>query len=113
MYKSVFTFAHPFQVVEGEGVPSDSNFLEQIGKLAPSTLARIAEETMFELTGFLNFRVSAKFLVNFPADDVLVSKHVSYIILIDGHSRLVSILHGTFSVSVVILDVKEFFLRPL
>ena len=113
MYKFVFTFAEPFQVVEGEGVPSDSNFLEQIGKLAPSTLARIAEETMFELTGFLNFRVSAKFLVNFPADDVLVSKHVSHIFLIDRHSRLVSILHGKFRVSVVILDVIEFFLRPL
>ena len=94
MYKSVFTFAHPFQVIEGDGVPSDSNFREQIFKLAPSTLTSIAEETMFELTGFLNFRVSAKFLVNFLADDVLVSKHVSHIAFIDGHSRLVSILHG-------------------
>ena len=113
MYKFVFTFTHPFQVIEGDGVPSDSNFFEQIGKLAPSTLARIGEETMFELTGFLNFRVSAKFLVNFLADDVLVSKHVSHIALIDGHSRLVSILHGKLRVSVVILDVEEFFLRPL
>ena len=94
MYKCIFTGAHPFQVVEGDCVPPDSNFLEQIGKLAPSTLARIAEKTMLELTGLLHFRVSGNFLVKFVADNVLVSKHVSHIALIDGHSRLVSILQG-------------------
>ena len=59
MHKLVFGSAVPFHVVEGDGVSLDSNFLEKIGELTPSSLACIAEETVLELAGLLHFRVGA------------------------------------------------------
>ena len=68
---------------------------------------------MLKLTCRHCFFVCAEFSSNLVAEDVLVSKHVSHIALIDRLSPLVSILQGLLLVSVVILHVVKFFLSPL
>ena len=64
MDKLVLGGAVLLNVVEGDGVPLDSNFLDEVAELAPSTLTQIVKETMFELAGLLHLSVGVQFTVH-------------------------------------------------
>ena len=64
MDKLVLGGAVLLNVVEGDGVPLDSNFLDEVAELAPSTLTQIVKETMFELAGLLHLSVGVQFTIH-------------------------------------------------
>lgn len=113
MDKIVFVLSELLKIVEWDSVSFDANFFDELTKLTIGTLTKIGEKTVLELGVLLHSSVSGKFLVGLGAENVLISKHVTYTTLIDWHSLLLCEVHGFSLMLVAVLDGEILGLRNL
>lgn len=101
------------EVDEGDRVIVDTHISDQLAHVAVRSIIHVLEDTVLLSGVVLHEGVGSNLLLNFLADNVLVPKHVSDLVLIDLHAFLIRPLHGLCGVAIVVLHVEVFFFRKL
>ena len=79
-----------------DGLLIDTNILQEISEITPSSLIDVSEDTVLELGVVLVALVVVNFFIHFVSEDVLVSQKVLDLRFINWHLLLVGPLHGVF-----------------
>ena len=79
-----------------DGLFVDTNILQEISEITPSSLIDVSEDTVLELGVVLVALVVVNFFIHLVSEDVLVSQKVLDLRFINWHLLLVGPLHGVF-----------------
>ena len=113
MNSAVLLFDEVLDVGESNGLLVDSNVLEEVSKITPSSLVDVGKESVFVLGVILELGVSADLVVHLVSEDMLVTEKILDFALVNWHSFLLSILHGVILMLISILKGKVFLLADL
>ena len=106
MDEVIFIHSELLQVVERNTVALDTNLLDEVTEFTPRSLSQIGKETVLVLGSLLHGGVGGQLLFHLPAEDVLITKHVTDRVLVNWHALLVCVVHGETLMSVSVLHLE-------
>lgn len=106
VHKLFFSLLKTGKVHEGNRMVVDTNISDQLAHVTGGRVVNILEDTMLQGRMVLLESVVRDVLFNLVTHDMLVTEHVSDLVLIDLHAFLISPLKCLGGVTVVILQVE-------